>query len=198
MRNRFEGRDQHERGFNDRSRTEMGHERGFGMANGRAGGFDRDPHRVDVHHYGGREDGMWSSYDYAADPASQRPSGYAPAHFERARGEYEPGHAPPRQGRLPKGYTRSDERIREDVCERLGMALDASEVEVRVEGGIVSLSGTVLDRQTKYQLEEISEHVLGVTDVQNQVTILRGAGNSLVSTQRMELDREDSPRRSRH
>ena len=40
--------------------------------------------------------------------------------------------------------------------------------------------------------------VLGVTDVQNQVTILRGAGNSLVSTQRMELDREDSPRRSRH
>jgi hypothetical protein len=43
--------------------------------------------------------------------------------------------AGPHAGRGPRGYTRSDERIREDVCDRLcehGF-VDASDVEVRVD-----------------------------------------------------------------
>src|SRR5437868_3838690 len=56
----------------------------------------------------------------------------------------------------PKGYQRSDERIREDVCERLSHSsgLDVSEVEVTVMQGIVTLSGTVNDRRQKYRMED--------------------------------------------
>src|SRR5262249_9623160 len=45
----------------------------------------------------------------------------------------------------PRGYRRSDERIREDVCERFAEHgyLDPSELEVAVHDGEVLLSGTV-------------------------------------------------------
>lgn len=49
------------------------------------------------------------------------------------------------RGRGPKGYTRSDERIREDVNDRLSddSFVDASEIEVSVSSCEVTLSGTV-------------------------------------------------------
>jgi osmotically-inducible protein OsmY len=45
-------------------------------------------------------------------------------------------------GHGPKGYTRSDERILEDVCERLAHvpAIDARELSVEVKDGEVSSS----------------------------------------------------------
>src|ERR1700712_1334680 len=54
--------------------------------------------------------------------------------------------------RGPKGYKRSDERIREDVSDRLGEHehLDVSEVEVNVSHGEVTLTGTVRTRQEKF------------------------------------------------
>lgn len=80
------------------------------------------------------------------------------------------------RGRGPKNYTRSDDRIREDVCERLTMDhdVDASDIEVQVSGGTVTLSGTVEDRHAKRRAEDIAESVHGVTDVQNQIRINRG------------------------
>src|SRR5262245_29949641 len=48
-------------------------------------------------------------------------------------------------GRGPKNYKRSDERIEEDVCERLteNAELDASDITVQVQNAEVTLSGTV-------------------------------------------------------
>lgn len=48
-------------------------------------------------------------------------------------------------GRGPRGYRRSDERIREDVNERLLLdtELDATNIEVEVREGEVTLAGTV-------------------------------------------------------
>jgi hypothetical protein len=45
----------------------------------------------------------------------------------------------------PKGYRRSDQRVREEICERLLLDpyLDASNVAVAVSKGRVSLKGTV-------------------------------------------------------
>ena len=53
------------------------------------------------------------------------------------------------RGLGPKGYRRSDERIHEDVCEALteDADLDPSSVEVSVDAGEVTLSGTVSSRQ---------------------------------------------------
>lgn len=79
----------------------------------------------------------------------------------------------PRTG--PKGYRRSDERIREAVCERLAYAegIDVSDVSIDVEGGVVKLSGTVAHRRQKYDIEDMVEREFGVTDVQNDIRVRR-------------------------
>ena len=76
-------------------------------------------------------------------------------------------------GRGPKGYQRSDDRIREDVSDRLTEHgdLDASEIEVDVSQGVVTLSGSVDDRWGKRLAEDIAERVPGVRDVMNQLRV---------------------------
>lgn len=76
-------------------------------------------------------------------------------------------------GRGPKGYTRSDSRIEEDVNETLEFDrhIDASEIEVKVDNGIVTLSGSVDSRHAKRHAEDIIENIKGVKDVRNQITI---------------------------
>jgi hypothetical protein len=76
-------------------------------------------------------------------------------------------------GRGPKGYARSDERIAEEVNERLTRhgQLDASDIEVRVENGEVTLSGSVDSRRSKRLAEDAVETVWGVRDVHNRLTI---------------------------
>jgi len=76
-------------------------------------------------------------------------------------------------GRGPKGYQRSDERIREDINDRL-MAddrIDASDIDVKVKNGEVTLSGAVDDRYTKRLAEDVAESVMGVNDVMNQIRV---------------------------
>lgn len=77
------------------------------------------------------------------------------------------------RGRGPKNYRRSDERIREDVCERLTLDhdVDATDIEVNVAAGVVTLSGNVNDRRAKRLAEDLSENVRGVKDVQNDLRL---------------------------
>lgn len=79
----------------------------------------------------------------------------------------------PHYGKGPKGYKRSDERIHEEVCEVIARQgwVDASDVEVVVEAGVVRLVGTVLSRQDKRELEGMIEHVHGVHDVCNELRL---------------------------
>lgn len=76
------------------------------------------------------------------------------------------------RGMGPKGFTLSDDRIREDVCEILARdtQIDATEIEVTVHEGVVFLRGQVESRQVK-RLAEISvENLPGVSDVINQLS----------------------------
>lgn len=75
--------------------------------------------------------------------------------------------------RGPKGYKRSDERIREDVSDRLALQdhIDPSEIEVNVSNGEVTLTGTVQSRHEKFLVEEIADDVAGVNDVHNQLRV---------------------------
>jgi hypothetical protein len=79
----------------------------------------------------------------------------------------------PATGRGPRGYQRSDDRIREDVCDRLTQhgQIDASDMEVEVRNGEVILSGTVANRQAKRMAEDTVEAVLGVKNVQNNLRV---------------------------
>jgi len=74
-------------------------------------------------------------------------------------------------GKGPKGYVRSDDRIREDVCDRLSDddIVDASEISVQVKDGEVTLEGSVTDRHMKHRAEDIIEEVSGVRDVNNRL-----------------------------
>jgi osmotically-inducible protein OsmY len=76
-------------------------------------------------------------------------------------------------GRGPRGYRRSDERIREDVNERLtdDWRVDASDIEVGVDNGLVTLAGRVGSRAEKRRAEDVAESVSGVTDVSNQLRV---------------------------
>ncbi len=80
----------------------------------------------------------------------------------------------------PKGYRRPDDRIRDEVCERIARSgIDAREVEVAVETGEVTLTGTVGSRDDKRTLEDVADDVFGVEDVHNQLRLQRerGAGH---------------------
>jgi hypothetical protein len=72
-------------------------------------------------------------------------------------------------GRGPTSYIRPDDRIQEDVCERLthDPEIDAGEIEVGVLNGEVTLSGTVPDRTTKHAAEDVVYGVSGVKEVDN-------------------------------
>src|SRR5690349_12724835 len=60
-------------------------------------------------------------------------------------------------GKGPKGYVRRDESIQEEIHEMLTRdeQVDATDVEVQVVSGVVTLSGSVPDRQMKYRTEEM-------------------------------------------
>ncbi|HEX3594007.1 MAG TPA: BON domain-containing protein, partial [Polyangiaceae bacterium] len=94
--------------------------------------------------------------------------------FGRPRGSF--------SGKGPKGYARSDERIREDVCERLTYDpdIDASNVTVTVANGEVTLAGEVENRHQKRLAEDLIEDVNGVHDVHNRLAARRGVLGSMM------------------
>jgi osmotically-inducible protein OsmY len=77
------------------------------------------------------------------------------------------------RGKGPKGYRRSDDRIQEDINDRLSddVFIDASDIEVSVNQGEVTLTGTVNERSDKRRAEDIAEEVSGVRNVENRIRV---------------------------
>jgi osmotically-inducible protein OsmY len=84
-----------------------------------------------------------------------------------------PGSAQPGLG--PRFQRRSDDKIREEIWELLSnnADLDPSEVEVLVEGGEVTLTGTVDSRDARWLTEDLVTSVSGVREVYNQLKVAR-------------------------
>jgi hypothetical protein len=80
----------------------------------------------------------------------------------------------PYRGKGPLNYRRTDERIRELVCEALAEddEVDATQIEVSVSDGIVTLAGAVRDRPTKRMAEDVVDGIWGVRDVHNVLEIV--------------------------
>jgi len=85
--------------------------------------------------------------------------------------ERERGH----RGRGPRGYRRSDERILEDICDRLteDPLIDATDIEVTVKNSEATLDGTVTDRLSRRRAEDIADCASGVVVVVNNLRIER-------------------------
>jgi BON domain len=79
----------------------------------------------------------------------------------------------PFTGAGPHSYQRSDERIRDDVHERLTRHgyLDARNIQAQVSNGEVTLTGSVDTRQAKRMAADTAESVSGVKDVHNNLQI---------------------------
>jgi hypothetical protein len=75
----------------------------------------------------------------------------------------------------PKNYSRSDDRIYEEVCDTLMKSpdIDASEIGVRVENADVILEGKVDSRRTKRLAEYLIEDLPGVGDIRNELRVIR-------------------------
>lgn len=76
-------------------------------------------------------------------------------------------------GRGPKDYQRSDERIREQISDRMtdDHDLDASDISIEVRGGEVTLTGTVRTRDQKRRAEDLAESCSGVSEVTNNIRV---------------------------
>ncbi|MGE0447860.1 MAG: BON domain-containing protein [Vicinamibacterales bacterium] len=79
-------------------------------------------------------------------------------------------------GMGPRGYRRSDQRMLEDVCDRLtdDPRVNASDIEVKCHEGVVTLTGSVTSREEKRHAEDVVESVTGIQDVQNNLRVQSG------------------------
>jgi osmotically-inducible protein OsmY len=141
-------------GYGGRYSDEMS-DREYGARDYARGGYERDYGTAYGKGYGG------ATYGYGG-------GGYGRERMGERRGQY--------AGRGPKGYQRSDERIHEDVCERLTNHpnIDASEIEVSVDDRTVTLSGTVNSRSEKRMAEDVAESISGVKDVRCNIHVAQG------------------------
>jgi hypothetical protein len=158
---RYEDMRQHPFGFG-------GMDRGFG--GGGYGGYGRDPYSSGGGYWaneGGFQPGRYGSQDYGpGDRGYGMQRGYRADMPGYGQGERRP------MGRAPRSYMRSDERIKEDLCDRLMQSwIDAEDVDVQVTKGEVMLGGTVRDRAAKRAIEDMAEQILGVKDVQNHIRV---------------------------
>ena len=76
-------------------------------------------------------------------------------------------------GKGPKGYHRTDQLILNDVNEALtrDCYLDASDIEVRVKEVVVTLTGSVANREMKVLAEDCIEFISGVKDIKNELRL---------------------------
>lgn len=95
-------------------------------------------------------------------------------------------------GKGPKGFQRSPERIKEEACEILmdDPYLDASEIEVIVQGNILVLRGVTGNRHDKRRAELLVEDILGVRDVHNQISVKRAVSGWIPGVGNVDLNEQ--------
>jgi len=78
-------------------------------------------------------------------------------------------------GRGPQLQRRSDDKIYEEIGELLtsNPDLDASEVELHVESGEITLTGTIASRDARWLAEDLVNSVSGVREVTNRLKVAR-------------------------
>jgi hypothetical protein len=83
------------------------------------------------------------------------------------------------RGHGPRDYVRSDERITDDIIDRLtdDDHIDASEILVMVETGVVTLTGNVPERGMKHRAEDLVADASGVRDVHNRIRVDDGSAS---------------------
>jgi osmotically-inducible protein OsmY len=126
--------------------------------------------------YGYGQSSGYYGQGYGQGPSQrQRAWDTSASEFERfgTRQPFGSGAAETHIGKGPKGYRRSDERIQEELSDRLTAdpQIDASEISVTVRQGEVTLEGSVSERSMKRAAEDLAEDVHGVQEVHNRLRV---------------------------
>lgn len=175
----------------------------YGNQRGNFAGYAQSPNRSPSGTYGSageyarRPRDAWDDESYGRAPAGWGTSRWDGESSSRSYGaERSDGFlgriTRGQTGKGPKGYVRSDERIREDVCDRLSEddEVDAGDITVTVKGGEVTLEGTVTDRRSKHRAEDITDSVSGVREVTNRLRTRKGLIEEIGDKLKGEDDRE--------
>jgi len=85
----------------------------------------------------------------------------------------------------PRGYQRSDERLREEVYDRLIQQtdIDVSDIEVAATEGVITLSGAVDSRWEKHRVEDLVDSIWGAKDIRNNLRVKSGRGEEAAPAQ---------------
>jgi hypothetical protein len=187
---RFRGRD--DRSYSDRYRGEnerSWRDQGDGFAESRERYDDESqfaPMEPEPSEYSSRFSGFNDDYDRRYNRGFDRPEPERGRHQTQAVGGQQwswgdrfgwnrgqQSYA----GKGPKNYQRSDDRIREEISDRLtdDPRIDASDLIVDVQSCEVTLSGTVTDRDQKRRAEDLAESISGVKEVTNNIRLARQA-----------------------
>lgn len=119
--------------------------------------------------YGNRGEGDRNWWDRAKDKVSSWLSDDDDNNRRNQGREYMGGH----RGKGPSDYRRSQDRIKEDICDRLtdDDRVDASHIRIQMEDDAVILSGTVNSREEKRRAEDLVESISGVRNVENRLRV---------------------------
>jgi osmotically-inducible protein OsmY len=142
--------------------------RGYGAGYGSEGGFGDSGGWTEP--YGeGQQYGGQQRYSQVSQGSGSSGQGY---------GQSGSGQRGLHRGKGPKGYQRSDDRVKELICERLrdDPEIDPGEVTINVAGGRVTLDGSVDSRRTKRAIEDIAEQF--DVEVQNNLRVTQRTGAS--------------------
>jgi osmotically-inducible protein OsmY len=169
---RYMGRHDGGGGYLAQGGQEMGydeHEMRYGRDQSDRSGGQGVRNQGGMYGQGGYNDGMYGNGGMQNRYGSQGYQGWSGS----SRGTQDERGMGSHRGKGPSGYTRSDERIREIVCEVLtdDDRIDATNIEVNVKNGEVTLSGSVDDRSQKRMAEDRIENLSCVKDVVNQLRI---------------------------
>lgn len=160
-----------QRGYSESNSSQhRGQSQGYGYGSQDRGNIDSVMDRDWSSYSGNRSQSPGAGYSgqYSQGRSAQR--GYGQNAYSQENDSHQQAR---RNG--PKGYQRSDDRIREQVVERLmdGTQIDLQDVECHVKDGVVTLSGTVKSRHCRHELENIADSVWGVKEVENNVKVRR-------------------------
>jgi hypothetical protein len=110
---------------------------------------------------------------YGESQGRHAQSGHGRGGSEPAQDDSRAGH----RGRGPRNYSRSDASIVDELIDRMTdhERLDATEILVNVENGVVTLTGEVPERRMKHLAEDIADAVRGVRDIENRIRVDNGS-----------------------
>lgn len=161
---------------------------GQGLQDAGAGGYNQgsfeldDDGPIEAGYLGDSDRGNWArnyqgegSRGSSMGYSTRRHGGSGYAEQTGSRGQ-QSGSQGSFRGKGPRGYMRSDERLCEDINERLtdDDYIDASDISVDVKDGVVTLSGEVEQRRLKHRIEDLVERCHGVQDIRNEIRVKRG------------------------